>query len=136
MRQKLKGYAMPLVVLSLFAANAAAVTIAPGSYTGRYSIAGVTGFQTGPASVALAAGTYAIEDGTSIGGSAFNFAVDGSGNVSCATAAAVCSGSTLTFNTVTVTINPQGYVGRYIVSSYNPAFLSGKQNIEIGRAHV
>src|SRR5258706_2679678 len=129
MRQKLKGYAMPLVVLSLFAANAAAVTIAPGSYTGRYSIADVTGSQTGPASVALAAGTYAIDDGTSIGGSAFNFAVDGSGNASCATPAAVCSGSTLTFNTVTVTINPQGYVGRYIVSSYYPAFLTGTQNI-------
>src|SRR5262249_52467480 len=59
------------------------VTIDPGSYVGRYVLIGATRTTyTGRQMLNLPAGTYYIDNGASIGGSAFSFDVNNAGQVS------------------------------------------------------
>jgi hypothetical protein len=130
MRQTCK-IAIQVMALGILGVNAQAVSIVPGAYAGRYSVVGVTGYQSGAASLTLAAGTYFVDNGTAIGGSTFDFTVDGLGAVTCSTPAATCSGSAITFNGVSIAIASQSYTGRYIVSSYSPNVMTGDQSITL-----
>ena len=56
------------------------INIDPGAYSGKYNAAG-QGFVTGPSTLELAPGPYFIDNGTSIGASAFQFDVDTNGDV-------------------------------------------------------
>ena len=102
------------------------INIEPGSYSGPYNPAG-QGTRTGPSSIILPAGNnYRVYlDNTH---SAFHFNVDAAGNVSSLNPdAASGSGSTLTFNTVHITIDPAAYTGTY---SLNGRF-SGVQGFDL-----
>lgn len=113
-----------------FAAPARAVTIDPGQYTGRYYIPGVTGCcLTGVQNVPLAAGTYALDNSSTIGGSSFQFTVDAAGNVSVDSPAAVASGSTLTLQNATIAIKAQAYTGVYILTPFYPAAFTGDHTL-------
>src|SRR5205823_4322568 len=92
--------------------NTTNVTVNPGGYTRPFEIYGVTDwFQGAPLTATVVPGlTYEV----ALSGPGFLFSVDGSGNVTSDNAAAATgSGSTLTFNTTNVTINPGGYTGLF-----------------------
>lgn len=134
--------ALAFIAITSASAWAFPITIDPGSYTGRYSVPGY-GFLTGSSTVDLAAGTYTIDTGastfsaTAAAASYFEFTVDGSGNISSVkntatggtSAAAFASGSTLTFTNAAITIDPDSYVGRYVLSSHPGVALSGLQTV-------
>jgi hypothetical protein len=104
-------------------ASAAPVTIDPGAYTGRYYINGVGGPYYGLQTVDLAPAMYTLDNGAELGGSNFTFNVDAAGNVGNIYPAAPANavGSTITFNTIPVTINAGGYTGRYFLSIFGTA---------------
>src|SRR5437667_9601884 len=124
----LKLALLSIMFVGLFASGAFAfsITIDPGSYTGRYIVSG-NGQFTGKTILNLPSGTYYIDNGSSIGGSSFNFNVDTSGNVTniSPSAAATPGGSSLLFNNVTINVQPLSYTGRYILASYYPMPYSG-----------
>ena len=102
------------------AASAAPITIDPGAYTGRYYIAPFGGtFSTGVTTPDLADGSYQLDTGASIGGSAFVFTVEGGKvtSVSNSSADITSGGSTLTLRNTPVTIDVGAYTGRYFLSS-------------------
>ncbi len=105
------------------------ITVDPGGYTGRYTIPGQLGLVTGRATVDLPAGTYSIDNGSSIGGSSFAFTVDGGGQVSTTSAAAIGHGSTLTFRNAAVTFHPASYTGVYLLTSHLPTFFTGPHTL-------
>jgi len=73
---------------------------------------------------------YSLDTGAAIGGSAFSFAVDGAGQVSTTSPAALGSGTTLALNNVSVTINPASYTGLYSLSAtVGHPFVSGGQTV-------
>src|SRR5438874_346182 len=82
------------------------ITIDNGFYSGRYFVSGYSTQFSGPTVLNLGAGSYTIDNGSGIGGSAFGFDVDMSGTVTniVPAAAATASGGTLTFNHVTVDV--------------------------------
>ena len=111
-----------------------AVTIDVGAYAGNYRIGG-SGVSSGSESLALGAGSYTFDDGASVGGvfgsSYFGFNVNASGQVSCSTVAASCTGSTISLNSVGVMIDAGGYTGRYILSSLYPQALRGNHAVTL-----
>ena len=107
------------------------INIDPAAYTGKYSAAG-QGFVTGPSTLNLAPGTYSLDNGTSVGASAFQFDVDANGDVtSLNTAAATGSGNTLVFNNTTIVIDPGSYTGKYLVDSFFPPTVTGLQTFVV-----
>lgn len=117
------------------ASTAQALTVDVGAYAGRYFISGQSGAQFGNHSYSLAAGNYWLDDGAYIGAaygaSGFSFSVDGSGEVSCATAAATCSGGSLHLNSSTLQIDSGNYAGRYLFSAYYPQVFHGDQSLSV-----
>jgi hypothetical protein len=91
------------------------VTFDPRNYLGGYEINGVTGRMTGINGVDLPADVYTMC--FLQGEPAFTFSVDDAGNVaSNDPVAAEGSGSTLTFNNVTINIDPGAFPGMYQVA--------------------
>jgi hypothetical protein len=95
--------------------NTTPVTIVPGAYTGDYLVPSIGGTNTrfsGMQTFELIAGLrYAVDNTSVIGGSAFSFDVDGSGNVTSLNSAAALGGaSTLTFNTTTILVDAQNTI--------------------------
>jgi len=126
--------AMIVVGLSASSALASPVTIHVGAYEGRYYINGVGGPYFGDQTVDLAPGTYTLDTGANINGSALAFDVDGSGTISgvTPTGAAMANGATVTFNTATIAIDAGNYLGRYFLSSYGTAVeLHGSQSVAL-----
>lgn len=121
-------------------AFASPVQIDPGAYAYPYRVDGAAPV-SGPTTVDLAPGTHWIELGPEIdipgiGSSAFFFEVDDAGQVTAITdavtgqpsGAAQGVGAQLVFNTVTVTIEPGGYRGQYLLQRGGPA-LEGTQTV-------
>ncbi|MCC7261111.1 MAG: VCBS repeat-containing protein [Candidatus Latescibacteria bacterium] len=107
--------------------NNSTITVDPGSYTGNYTFISygqrvlVAGLQS---YVVIPGLRYGIDDGTLVGGSAFVFDVDASGNVTSQNpGAAHSSGSTLYFNNTTITVDPGSYTGKYTFISYGQRVL-------------
>jgi hypothetical protein len=119
-----------LVFLVLFAfcpgdVLAFTVHIDPIDYTGLYQITGQD-YVTGPSTVELAEGTYQVLFSYNL----FYFDVDASGNVTSQNpTAAVGDGNTLRFNTVTISVDPVDYAGRYIVPSIESAYGTGPRSV-------
>jgi hypothetical protein len=107
------------------------VAINPGSYTGNYTVLGQGTF-TGPTTLELAPGTYTVDDGALLGGSAFDFHVDALGNVTSLDALSAQGGlGTLSFLTANVVINPGAYSGSYTVSPFGTEAFSGSQTFSL-----
>ena len=109
-----------LAVVQAAPAFALPVTIDPAGYTGRWNISGFSKFDGGlPQSFDLTPGvvyTMIISDNTTLG--AFTFTVDGAGVVTSNNpAAATGSSGALTFSTVSVTVVPGAYTGRWNISA-------------------
>jgi hypothetical protein len=128
----LRTSTVALFTLVASTASAFPITVNPGAYGGRYQVFGgsgsITGLVTGVQNVNLSPGSYVIDDGAGIAGSAFPFTVDSTGNVSTTSASATAFGTTVGFNTVVITVNPQAYAGQYVLSSYSPATFTGSQS--------
>src|SRR5579871_38684 len=126
--------ALTACLVLLVASSSRAVTIDPGGYNGRYYVSGVGGPFYGENTFALAAGTYQLDTGAEIGGSALTFDVDAAGNVIdfAPVAAATASGSTLALNTVTIAIATGNYAGRYFLSTFGTSVeLRGDQSVTV-----
>jgi hypothetical protein len=112
--------------------NTTTVRVDPGSYADQYAVYAAPpglGFVTGPQDLVV---VPAVDEyGVQLGGdqSVFSFAVDADGNVTQNTGAAVGSGSTLTFNTTIITIDPGNFTGLY--SAVSPAFGSGRRTFAV-----
>jgi hypothetical protein len=118
--------------------NNATITFNTGAYTGRYFIASHQGVQLqGTQALVLVPDLeYSIDDGSAITvagvASDFLFALDAAGNVASAvspSAAALGSGATLGFNSVSLSVNPGTYAGVYSTSADPTTGLSGTQTI-------
>ena len=109
-------------VLVSFATDARAFTIDvdPVDFIGSYQIVGQGSF-TGPTSVGLPEGTHTVSIS---GGSSFEFSVDGSGNVSTSSVAATAIGNTLSFNTGTVTVEANDYLGGWYLNGALSGFFA------------
>ena len=97
------------------------ITIDPVAYAGRWGMNAFCGGSScvGKQTLNLAPGDYGIDVGAGIGPSEFGFTVDGSGNVTVSSAASATGGfETLTFNNVSVTVDPNQYDGNYFLSSF------------------
>lgn len=97
------------------------VQVDPLSYLGRYFLTpfAFTPFFGSNTFTLIPGLTYAIDNGTVVGGSSFQFAVDGAGNVtSLNTDAAVGAGTTLTFNNTNVVVDPSDHTGVFFLSSF------------------
>ena len=105
-----------------FATDARAFTIDvdPVDFVGSYQVVGQGTF-TGPTSVSLPEGTYTVSVS---GGSTFEFGVDGSGDVSSSSVAATGIGNTLSFNTGTVHIDANDFLGGWYLNGALSAFMS------------
>ncbi|MGZ6144009.1 MAG: hypothetical protein ACXWLM_11775, partial [Myxococcales bacterium] len=113
------------VALSPALSAAFPVHVDPGAYAGRYIVNGGFADTSGPTTIDLAPGTYTLDDGNEIGGTAanpiegssFTFDVDAAGHVTSHNlAAAVGSGDTLTLNNATIHIAASGYPYPYYTS--------------------
>src|SRR5207245_2410407 len=84
------------------------VTIDPGNFTGQYFVPpGSNVPLTGPRTMVLVPTlVYALDNGSTIAGSSFQFTVDGAGNVSPSSAAAVGVGHVLRLENVVVSVDP------------------------------
>lgn len=109
--------------------NNTTITIDPDDYTGAYSMRGVNTTKTsGIRNFILLPGisSYIVDIANGV---SFKIDVNGSGVVSSQDADhASGSGSTLTFNTVTITINPGEYTGVYYLDEVNETSASGQRN--------
>ena len=114
------------------------VTIDPRSYAGTWFFGS---FGTGPVpdsfqgkqSFVLIPGlAFTGDAGSQVGGSAFGFSLDGSGNILGVIPAGVgqASGATLTLNNVTVTVDPGPYPAVYVINPFRTGPpLRGKQSL-------
>ena len=109
-------------VLVSFATDARAFTIDIDAvdFLGSYDIIGEGTF-TGSTSVDLPDGTYTVKIS---GGTSFEFSVDGSGNVSTSSVAATGLGNTLSFNTGTVNVLANGYLGGWYLNGALSGFFA------------
>ncbi len=125
-------FAVFITCLVLFAlpVQAIDVEVNPGSFTGEWSIqsaAGV-GFESGARTVSLDPGTHQFLFSI-FGKFAVNVAADG--NVSVLNGVSGIGGvGTLTFNTVSITINPGSYSGQYAVARVD-ALGAGVRSVEL-----
>jgi hypothetical protein len=116
--------------------NPVAVDFDPGTYTGRWFVTAYEGLELkGAHSLQLLPDLeYGLDDGAFIvvsgAPSGFLFALDGSGDVTIGTpAAAVASGSSIGFNSATLSVDPGSYTGNY-ASCGDPSHpLSGLQPV-------
>ena len=116
---------------SVLMLNTATINVNPGSYTGRYELAGsfpgtFTGVQ--PFVVVSNLG-YQFRNAASAPGGGFFFKVEANGDVTTITNtdAASASGSTLTLKTTTINIDPGDYDGRYELAGSFSGFFAGVQ---------
>ncbi len=109
------------------ASDAAAFSVSfdPQAFGGRYRVHTVP-IAAGPRTIDLAPGSYGVDNGTGVGGSAFllTVAADGTLSVSNPDAADVI-GSTVQFRNVTITVQPGAYAGQHRISSYSTVASSG-----------
>ena len=110
--------------------NTTTVNVDPAAYTGRYSFNQKdNAFASGARSVVLMPGlnNYLIDIENAV---SLRFNVDAAGVVTSQnTVAMSAAGATLTFNTTTVNVDPNGYSGTYSFNQKDPVFASGVRDV-------
>jgi hypothetical protein len=135
MTHRLAAVAVAALAVAAAPAYAFSIDIEPGAYNGIYGVfppnAPGLGFTSGPSAPDLAPGTYQIDTGATVAGSAFTFDVDAAGQVSNVNpaGAAFALGSSVLFNNVAVTVNPNQFAGSYYLSPFHPQPSSGVQTV-------
>ena len=122
--------AMALIVT--FSGSALAVfsiTIDPDAYTGKYTVPGAASV-TGVQIVSLNAGTHFVDIAPGIN---FSFSVSSTGDVTSGNPAAAHGvGSTLVFDTVSITVDPTAsYTGKYNLPGVHNGTSSGLQSFSL-----
>ena len=106
------------------------VVVNPGAYTGTYNVAGVNNTSaSGQRSFVLMRGLRDYILGIAPGND-FRFTVGGDGNITTVNPATAAqgNGSTLTFTTTTVLVNPGAYSGTYSIRGVNSTPASGQRS--------
>ncbi|MCZ6778954.1 MAG: hypothetical protein O7F16_08275 [Acidobacteria bacterium] len=120
-----------LVGASFTIAPAVTIEIDPGSYTGRYSVAGHA-ITTGPTTVKLEPGTYTFKNASSTDGGSFLFKVKGNGKVrSLNRVAGEGVGSTLVLKNTNIVVHPKNYTSGYRLESSYPGPFTGIQSFVV-----
>jgi len=115
-----------IVTFSESALAAFSITIDPDAYTGKYSVPGAVSV-TGVQIVSLNAGTHFVDIGPGIN---FSFSVSSTGDVTSGNPAAAHGvGSTLTFHTTTISVDPTvDYTGTYSLRGVDISSSSGLES--------
>lgn len=129
MRDKLRRVVCVVALLSWSSLEATfaafSVSIDPGTFTGSWFVPGITGSSPGARTLTLTSGTYEVIVGQPGSPGGFFFTVDTTGFVSVANGASAIGGSgSLTFNTLSVSVVPSSYAGRWhLGNGVTPAVL-------------
>ena len=125
MNIKRSSLVLAAILSSPALATAFPVSVDADRYEGFWSINGIR--YAGPQIVDLPAGTYEVFFGDF--GSGALIAVDEAGTLSTTSSKLLVSGSTVSFVTVPVTLDPAAFQGSYGLGRAQPSFLAGLQTV-------